>query len=732
MNVAKRSHAEVVRDDKAVSLLYSSVLDGQPVKRQRKSKDATVQYITDSPPVTARKPAPDDRDATVADTTMEEAHDNADARHDAPAVLSAPAASVSPAAVANSLTVVRANDMASNPHAPAATDVAARAAYLREVGTRKLSLTRNPPQAPNSSVRPLVLQLLYNRLFNGWSNAECRTAYTAGGGTAATDQAVSKSFLKYAAVWFEEQDVVIPWDARGSKEQKRLKSLGLGRENFPLVVSVPVVRATAPTPAPQNRPKPKKEVVMVQAAAEESLDVEKEEDEDRVVDSHEHSEEHMDMDMDMDDKESIVQQNLADDLEAQLQKSLAGDELEAIEGEEHKIRLSATVLPGHMLDRVRAAVNIFGKELAMLDPSASGDSVTLVQAALLEHCGANHDQYVTKDGYRQARPQTLRVLANAISPWPRNGLPAHDFNFQENTLDQGANSPDVLGVMHQEEVEATKIDWNVDSMVELYQLCAAMECAIVKDMIANKMRELYQAHVDQGTATEFIPPADFMDTLTHEDDQPFLRLLVDIMIEQNVDYSISYPEKMHTDVIKLLKQRALGGYHILHDYTTRPKLCAYHVHGTARKCYKLQTFFNESGTKHILKDFFTQLRADAAAIGSTLSGALRATAEADHKRGMITRDGKLAQQGRRNALVRRTQREEEKTAFALLRLEQLLRVIDKCHAEGQMFEQPKHKVAQKKLLSIIEKTQWEYHDDWAYFEKWCDSEDEWRSKWFSI
>ncbi|KAH3977281.1 hypothetical protein HBH70_114850 [Parastagonospora nodorum] len=280
-------------------------------------------------------------------------------------------------------------------------------------------------------------------------------------------------------------------------------------------------------------------------------------------------------------------------------------------------------------------------------------------------------------------------------------------------LDQGVNSPDVLGVMNQEEVQATKIDWDMNSMVELCQLCAAMECSIVKDMIANEMRDLYQAHVSQGTVTEFIPPKEFMNTLTHKDNQPFLQC-------------------MHAHVTELLDQRKVGGYHVLHDYTTRAKLCAYHVHGTAKKCYKLQTYFNESETKLVLKNFFSQLRVDATAIGSTLFDALRAKTEANHMRGSITRDGKLAHQGRRNALVMMSQREEEKTAFALLRLEQLLRVIDKCHVEGQMFQQPKHKVAQRKLLSIIEKARWEHRNDWAYFAKFCDMEDEWRSSWFGI
>jgi hypothetical protein len=376
--------------------------------------------------------------------------------------------------------------------------------------------------------------------------------------------------------------------------------LGLGRENSPLVVSVAVVRATAPRPAPQNRPKPKKEVLAVQTAASESLEFEEGKHKDHVADSHEDSE----GDMELDDNELNAQQDFAANLEAQLRQSLAEDERKAAE-EDHEARLNATVLPGHMLDRVRAAVNIFSKDLAILDSSASGQSVALVQAALLEHCDAPHDHYVIKNGYRQARPQALRALANAISPWPRNGLPTHDFDFQEKTLDQGVNSPDVLGVMDQEEVQATKIDWDMNSMVEMYQLCAAMECSIVKDMIANEMRDLHQAYVSQDTVTEFIPPVDFMNTLTHDDDQPFLRLLVDIVMEQNMEHGIPYPEGMHAHITELLDQCKVDGYHFLHDYTTRAKLCAYHIHGTAKKCYKLQTYFNKSETKFVLKNFFS-------------------------------------------------------------------------------------------------------------------------------
>jgi hypothetical protein len=124
----------------------------------------------------------------MADTTMEEAPDDTDAQHDASVFMSIPA---TPTAVGICLPVVRADGMENSPHAATATDVAARAAYILEVGTRKPSLTRTPLQTPNSRARQLVLELLYNRLFNKWSNAECRTAHNASGGTAATDQAVS-------------------------------------------------------------------------------------------------------------------------------------------------------------------------------------------------------------------------------------------------------------------------------------------------------------------------------------------------------------------------------------------------------------------------------------------------------------------------------------------------------------------------------------------------------------
>ncbi|KAH5197783.1 hypothetical protein HBI56_050520 [Parastagonospora nodorum] len=296
---------------------------------------------------------------------MEEAPDDADAQHDAPVFMSVTAA---PTDVGISLPVVRADDVANNPHTPAATDVAARAAYILEVGTRKLSLTRTPLQTPNSRVRQPLLELLYNRLFNEWSNAECRTAYNASGGAVATDQAVSKPFLKFASKWFEEEDVVLPWDAGGSKEQKRLKGLGLGQENFPFVVSVAV-----------KLKKMNKRTTLLTRM--------------RKVRG----------DMGMDDNELNAQQGLADNLEAQLRQSLAEDERKAAE-EDHEARLSATILPGHMLDRVRAAVNIFSKDLAILDSSARGQSVTVVRAALLENCSAPHDHYVLKNGYRQARP----------------------------------------------------------------------------------------------------------------------------------------------------------------------------------------------------------------------------------------------------------------------------------------------------------------------------------------
>jgi hypothetical protein len=107
----------------------------------------------------------------------------------------------------------------------------------------------------------------------------------------------------------------------------------------------------------------------------------------------------------------------------------------------------------------------------------------------LEHCGVASDPDGEMKDYGDVSPQIVREFANAISLFHRNGFPIHNFNFRED-LDQGVNTPDVLGVTHLDYIPATEIEWNVKSLIKMDQLSVLFECPIVKDMVVDEMRKL--------------------------------------------------------------------------------------------------------------------------------------------------------------------------------------------------------------------------------------------------
>jgi hypothetical protein len=105
---------------------------------------------------------------------------------------------------------------------------------------------RTPLETPNSHMQDIYKHLIYERLFHGWSNAQSLVNYRLRGGMSSTTASVSKSCRLYAPRWFAEEKVVLPWNARGTKEHDRLKKLGLGPENFPLVRALGLAPASAP------------------------------------------------------------------------------------------------------------------------------------------------------------------------------------------------------------------------------------------------------------------------------------------------------------------------------------------------------------------------------------------------------------------------------------------------------------------------------------------------------
>jgi hypothetical protein len=43
------------------------------------------------------------------------------------------------------------------------------------------------------------------------------------------------------------------------------------------------------------------------------------------------------------------------------------------------------------------------------------------------------------------------------------------------------------------------IDWDVRTCIKMHNLATAMKCPPVKDMVADKIRDIYLAHCEEGT-----------------------------------------------------------------------------------------------------------------------------------------------------------------------------------------------------------------------------------------
>jgi hypothetical protein len=707
------------------------------------------------------------------DTFMEDVpEDEVGAQPIAPTAPVAPTTSPSASinSIANPPPVARADDLPSNPYAPPATEVGARAAYLREVGLRNLNLTRTPLQTPTSKVKQNVREVLYDRMFNQWTLEQCRIAVVARGGKAGGEQAVCKPILKYAPVWFAEENVVLPWVGRGKNDKDRLMALGLRPEHFPLLGPV-VTPAAPPAPVPKQAktkpaakpPVPQRSVqqksaqkhALSQPAPEvQPQEIKEEPSEQQVLigegreGRYEHSHHEQNEDLDMEDPEPIFEDELAAEMEAELQKTADAEERErerereraraekekeakmqqeaaaALEAELQKIAyeekrekgINKIILPGLMDDRVRTALNIFGKDLTSLNSRSGGKAVTLSRSALLEHCGAARKIETEKMDYASASPQIMRAFANAISPFPRNGLPTHDFDFREDELDQGVNSPDVLGVMDADEVPVTKIDWTIDSLMVIYKLSVSFECTIVKDMVVDKLRELYQtymheAHLHEDTVVGFSPSIETINNLTLENDGPLLRLLVDIMISQNVIFGIPYLDDMANHVIELLSSRQSHPIPPMHIHWNLKVCTAYHFHSTQKLCYKTQTFINktDSNTSILIDSFFAQIAEDAAELGSSIYDSVKAEEEEKAGRRRSKYAGEHGKQITRNDLVVESQLREKEVTHALYKLEMVARIKEKT---GKPFDEKRERPVREKLYKMTMRTRRDYQKEW--------------------
>jgi hypothetical protein len=184
--------------------------------------------------------------------------------------------------------------------------------------------------------------MLYDRIFNQWTLEQYQVAVIAREGKAGGEQAVSKPILKYAPIWFAEENMILRRVGCGKNDKERLMGLGLRPEHFPLLG--PVVTPAAP-PAPvakqaKTKPAPKGPVpqrpaqrqsaqqhpVSQPAPELQSQEIEEEPSEQQVPaneeqegrSEHFHHEQYDDVDME--DPEPTIEDEPAAELKAELRK----------------------------------------------------------------------------------------------------------------------------------------------------------------------------------------------------------------------------------------------------------------------------------------------------------------------------------------------------------------------------------------------------------------------------
>jgi hypothetical protein len=152
----------------------------------------------------------------------------------------------------------------------------------------------------------------------------------------------------------------------------------------------------------------------------------------------------------------------------------------------------------------------------------------------------------------------------------------------------------------------------MESLIEMYKLSALLEYTMVKDMVADETRKPYQKyvneeHIDEASVSDFLSSTDLMTTVTRKNDGPLLRPLVDIMIDQNVNFGIDYPDEVADHIVELAEERESNTPPAMHISLHKEVCAAYDHQDTQQACYEVQADNNEAKTKRLINDFYTQM-----------------------------------------------------------------------------------------------------------------------------
>ncbi|RYO42752.1 hypothetical protein AA0111_g399 [Alternaria arborescens] len=473
-----------------------------------------------------------------------------------------------------------------------------RAAYLEEFGNRTLYIISDPFPAnsndTDSAATPEVRAGLKARLVDGITWEACKSAYNSNGGKAITFAGVEKQVKLHGWKWFDEQNVVVPWTLRGPSDRKRLKNLGLGQNYFPTLVAKilsstptvhqPVPKAKEPTPINPN--------IVSKNSSEQKETT---------------SEQHLEKETTLTPDRETLEQTAS---------NLATDEQQPPDDDSKQDYVEDKVDSAPLLirDRIRITHNLFGSNVVEVKLDDASHWATL--RALEKYCDAysgrsssNEDQ-VVDFGRKRISPVIARAFFHAISPFPQSKLSTHDVIPDP---EMSLHHEDVALVILPDDPKPKEIECNFDACAEMYRLARMLKSPVVKDMVADRIMEIYLEYCkqleedDDKQNLDF--PVRFANSLKMNEDLPILRLLVDIALDHS-RRGHDLPDGLATHVMRLLVGRSSGWgdkMHMLHNQN--PTALCNEYHGHDRLCHK--AFDARYTTERLIHDIFKRIRRDA-------------------------------------------------------------------------------------------------------------------------
>jgi hypothetical protein len=333
---------------------------------------------------------------------------------------------------------------------------------------------------------------------------------------------------------------------------------------------------------------------------------------------------------------------------------------------------------------------------------------TASAAAMKKYCriydSGDHPQGIDLADYNSL---IIRAFINAISPCPSEGLPRHDYQFPKKA--QGANSPDLLGVMAEDTVKIIEHNWTMKTLRKMYEFARIMRCTIVKDQVVDQPCDNYAKHFESNTESDFHVEVAWMNDLDPETDAPLLRMLVDIMIDQQLDANphakhIPIPTGTKPHVAALVGQHASGAYSALSSTSNAEQRAVYHFHGADEACY--ESHIDVPRTSELISEFYAHITSAAPAHHDRALAAL----PRDSQINIVAR----ARQWKYRQQVQWSHKQEESVAHSLLILEK----AEEDRRNGIKINQQLRDV-RNDHAEIVDQTQWQFHVAWKCFEGDC-------------